>query len=179
MRRDSIPAVFMTDSHLRSAAKGVTWRVTATLDTIFLAFLVTGVMFNAVKIGLIEIITKVGLYYLHERLWNVIPFGRIHGVGPTHARSLVKGISWRIFGTIDTVLIAFFVTGIWTNAIAIGGFELITKITLYYLHERAWGKLKWGRIIRKTQPAPLQTTGRYDKLSMQPSRVQEKEAVLH
>lgn len=178
MRSEPTPSVFMTDSHVRSAVKGVTWRITATLDTIFLAFLVTGVMVNAVKIGLIEIITKIGLYYLHERIWNIIPFGRIHGVGPTHARSLVKGISWRFFGTMDTIIIAFFVTGMWTSAFAIGGFELITKITLYYLHERAWGKLKWGRIIRTTQPVPPDEPRRFNELRVQPARVKEKEPVL-
>lgn len=147
MRSESNHAVFMTDTHLRSVIKGITWRATASLDTILLAFIVTGVFINALKIGLVEVFTKIALYYLHERAWNVIPFGRIHGVGPTHARSLVKGISWRFFGTMDTIVISFFVTGTWTSALAIGGLELITKVIIYYFHERAWGKVKWGRII--------------------------------
>jgi len=178
MHSNSTGPVFMSDSHLRSVAKGVTWRVTASLDTIFLAFLVTGVFINALKIGLIEVITKIGLYYLHERLWNVIPFGRIHGVGPTHARSLVKGVSWRFFGTLDTIIISYFVTGVWISAFAIGGFELITKIILYYVHERAWGRLKWGRIIVKTsavQPPDRQSNG---QLQAHPGLRKENEVVL-
>lgn len=143
----------MTDSHLRSVVKGVTWRITASLDTILLAFIVTGVFVNALKIGLVEVFTKIGLYYLHERLWNVIPYGRIHGVGPTHTRSLVKGISWRCVGTLDTVVISYFITGVWVSAFTIGGLELITKVTIYYLHERVWGKVKWGRIIVERAPA--------------------------
>jgi len=142
--------ITMTDSHIRSLIKGITWRITGTIDTMVMAFIVTGHFSAAIKIGLTEVFTKVGLYYLHERLWNVIPFGRINGVGPTHARSITKGVSWRVIGTIDTIMISYFITGHWTNALTIGSFEVFSKIVLYYLHERVWGKLKWGRVIMTT-----------------------------
>jgi len=147
--------VLMNDSHGRSFLKGVTWRITGTIDTITMAFIVTGEVQHALKIGLTEVFTKVILYYLHERLWNVISFGRIHGVGPTQARSLVKGISWRIAGTVDTIVISYFITGNITNAIQIGGFEVFSKIVLFYLHERIWGKVKWGRIIKTTSTSSV------------------------
>jgi len=60
-------------------------------------------------------------------------------------RSLVKTISWRIIGTIDTVLIAWLITGTLTLAFSIGAIELISKLILYYFHERAWNKIKWGK----------------------------------
>ena len=60
-------------------------------------------------------------------------------------RSLVKTISWRIVGTIDTVLIAWLITGTLTLAFSIGAIELISKLILYYFHERAWNKIKWGK----------------------------------
>jgi uncharacterized membrane protein len=50
-------------------------------------------------------------------------------------------------GTLDTVLIAYLITGVPLDAITIGGFELFTKIALFYLHERIWGKIWWGRIM--------------------------------
>ncbi len=137
----------MTDSHARSFLKGVTWRVLGTMDTIVLSFVVTGSIGDALKIGFTEVITKVVLFYLHERVWNVIPMGRIHGVGPTHGRSLLKGISWRVVGTLDTIFIAWMITGKPLNALTIGGFEVFTKVALFYLHERVWGKLMWGRIM--------------------------------
>jgi uncharacterized membrane protein len=143
----------MSDSHWRSVLKGVTWRVTGTMDTIVLSYLITGTLLSSIKIGFTEVFTKIGLYYLHERLWNIISFGRIHGVGPTPARSLAKGISWRIVGTVDTILISYFITGQWFAAVKIGLFEVITKVTLYYLHERIWGRVKWGRILKKSSPA--------------------------
>lgn len=160
MRSDPNHPIYMTDTHLRSVIKGVTWRATASVDTIVLAFVVTGVFINALKIGLVEIFTKIALYYLHERAWNIIPFGRIHGVGPTHARSLVKGISWRFFGTMDTIVISYFVTGTWTSAFAIGGLELVTKVIIYYFHERVWGKVKWGRIMMEKAPGARASVAR-------------------
>ena len=60
-------------------------------------------------------------------------------------RSVVKSISWRILGTIDTVLIAWIITGTLQVALSIGSIEWITKMTLYFLHERAWNNIKWGR----------------------------------
>lgn len=146
-------SIHMSDSHARSVIKGITWRITGTIDTMVLAFIVTGTLVNSIKIGLTEVFTKVILYYLHERLWNIISFGRVHGVGPTPMRSLVKGISWRVVGTVDTIIISYFVTGMWFAALKIGLFEIVTKITLYYLHERVWGKVKWGRIMSKPELA--------------------------
>lgn len=60
-------------------------------------------------------------------------------------RSLAKAISWRITGTVDTFIISFFVTGEVTLAGAIALTEVITKIFLYWAHERVWNKIKWGK----------------------------------
>lgn len=60
-------------------------------------------------------------------------------------RSLVKAISWRTTGTIDTMLVSFVVTGNATAAVSIGLVEVVTKIALYYFHERAWNKISFGK----------------------------------
>lgn len=56
--------------------KAVSWRATGTLDTIVVSFLLTGRMSLAFSIGCVEFFTKIGLYYVHERVWNRIPLGR-------------------------------------------------------------------------------------------------------
>ena len=61
------------------------------------------------------------------------------------SRSLTKTITWRILATSDTFLIAWLITGKWSWAGAIAGIEVITKMFLYYGHERVWDKIKWGR----------------------------------
>ena len=61
-------------------------------------------------------------------------------------RSLVKAISWRVTGTCDTILISWLITGHAKMAISIGFVELFSKIALYYIHERIWNRLDFGRV---------------------------------
>lgn len=60
-------------------------------------------------------------------------------------RSIVKAISWRTTGTLDTIILSFIITGKIKLALSIGALELITKTTLYYFHERLWNKIKFGK----------------------------------
>lgn len=60
-------------------------------------------------------------------------------------RSIVKTISWRAVGTLDTVLISYIITGNLKMAASIGSIELFTKMFLFYFHERAWNKISFGR----------------------------------
>ncbi len=59
-------------------------------------------------------------------------------------RSIVKTFSWRIIATTDTFLIAWFLTGDFKIGLGIAGIEVVTKMVLYYLHERGWASLDWG-----------------------------------
>ena len=61
-------------------------------------------------------------------------------------RSVVKTISWRTVGTLDTIIVSYFVTGNLVMAASIGSIEVITKMILYYFHERAWNRLKFGTV---------------------------------
>jgi uncharacterized membrane protein len=63
----------------------------------------------------------------------------------TRARSAAKAILWRIIGTADTFLIAWFITKEPIAAGAIASLEVLTKTVLYYFHERGWNLVKWGR----------------------------------
>jgi uncharacterized membrane protein len=60
-------------------------------------------------------------------------------------RSIVKAISWRVTGTIDTFIVSYFITHKVTLALSISGVEVFTKMFLYYFHERTWNKLDFGR----------------------------------
>ena len=61
-------------------------------------------------------------------------------------RSVVKAISWRTVGTLDTIIVSYFITGSLVMAASIGSIEVVTKMALYYFHERAWNKLSFGRV---------------------------------
>jgi uncharacterized membrane protein len=67
----------------------------------------------------------------------------------THSRSLAKAVSWRITGSIDTMVLFFLITGSVKFAAAIGLTEVVTKSLLYYLSERAWLKVSFGRTQSK------------------------------
>ncbi len=137
---------YFKDTNFRSITKGVSWRLFASLDTFLLSWLIFGNYVDAGSIALLEVITKVFLYYLHERLWNVNSFGRRPDGSISHVRSIAKSISWRAVGTIDTAILSLIVAGSLRGAITLGVTEIFTKIALFYIHERIWTRIKWGRI---------------------------------
>lgn len=62
-----------------------------------------------------------------------------------YLRSLFKGISWRMVGTLDTIVISYLVTGSVRFAGTIGSIQIFTQVALYWLHERIWGRIAWGK----------------------------------
>ena len=70
-----------------------------------------------------------------------------------HSRSIVKAISWRALGSIDTFILSWFFTGNVKAAGAIASTEVITKIMLYYGHERVWSLIRWGLKQAPADPA--------------------------
>lgn len=63
----------------------------------------------------------------------------------TRKRTLAKTVSWRAVATMDTFVISYLVTGSGAMAGSIAGFEVLTKIVIYYCHERVWTRINWGR----------------------------------
>ena len=60
-------------------------------------------------------------------------------------RSVVKAISWRVIGTVDTMVVSYFVVSDVEMAASIAGVDFVTKMILYFFHERLWNTIKWGR----------------------------------
>ena len=130
------------ESHTRSLIKGVTWRILATTDTIFVVLLVTCIngtcsLKNALAIGFWEFFIKYIIYYAHERAWQYRPMR-----DDSPRKTLWKSISWRFTATSLT----FFISGAVLEsfdeiALYIALTELFTKFALYYIHERIWLKV--------------------------------------
>jgi uncharacterized membrane protein len=72
----SAKTIIVKDAHHRSFAKAVSWRVTGSIDTFILSFLITGSWQLAGSISLVEVVTKIVLFYCHERVWAFIPWGK-------------------------------------------------------------------------------------------------------
>jgi uncharacterized membrane protein len=73
----------------------------------------------------------------------------LYRVGDAHARSLAKAVTWRLTASVDTLFISYLVTGRLTLAGTIAGAEIITKLVIYYMHERVWAVIRWG-VARQT-----------------------------
>ena len=136
------------EAHARSIAKAVSWRFVGSIDTFVLSFIVTGNLVWAGSIASAETITKIILFYVHERAWRRVRWGR-NGGG--HRRAVVKGVSWRAVGTADTFMLSWLITGHLGHAARIASFETVTKVALFYLHEQLWARIPWGR-----RPAPAE-----------------------
>ena len=67
----------------------------------------------------------------------------------SYKRHVAKTISWRVIGTLDTIILSGIITSSWKIGMAIGGVEVITKMILYFLHERAWYKFSKFGVSKK------------------------------
>jgi len=135
-------ATYKKESHIRSIIKGISWRIIGTIDTMLLSYLITGHLQQALKIGFTEVFTKILLYWLHERVWQYFLVGKQQ----SRVISIVKAASWRLLGSIDTLLISWYYSGSLKSGMSIASLELVTKIILYYFHERAWLKVPKGTL---------------------------------
>ena len=131
-------------TYQRHIAKAVTWRVIGTLDTMLLAWLISGDAMVGLQVGGAEVVTKMLFYYLHERVWYSVKLGVKKNGHDSKKRHLAKTISWRIIGTLDTMVLAWLISGNPLTGLKIGAAEVVTKMLLYYLHERAWYKIDFG-----------------------------------
>ena len=123
----------------RHIAKTITWRVVGTLDTLVISWVVSGALETGVKIGLSELVTKMILYYAHERFWfSIKKFKK------NKYRHLIKTFTWRFIGTLDTIVLGWLFTGSPTIGLKIGIIEVLSKMILYYAHEKLWYKLNFG-----------------------------------
>lgn len=69
----------------------------------------------------------------------------LHTAQEKPIRSIAKAISWRVTGTIDTIILSWLFTGSIGTALSIGFTEVATKMLLYYVHERVWNRIALGR----------------------------------
>jgi len=122
----------------RHIAKTITWRVIGTLDTLLLSWFISGDMSVGIKVGGLELVTKMILYYFHERLW----FNT--NVTSSNKRHILKTFSWRGIGTLDTMLLGWLITGNPYTGLKIGGAEVVTKMVLYFGHEKLWYRINFG-----------------------------------
>lgn len=122
----------------RHLLKTFSWRIIGTLDTLIFSFLISGDINLSVKLSSFTFFTKMIWYYVHERIWFN---SKIRNNSKRH---IYKTFTWRIIGTMDTFIIGFLLTGSLSSSIQIGGTETISKMILYFLHEKMWYNINFG-----------------------------------
>ena len=92
----------------------------------------------------VDFFSKLFIYYMHERLWFK------SSIKKANQRHFLKTFSWRVVASITTLIIAFVVSGNLLTGFKIGIAETVTKMILYYLHEKVWYKISYGLIERNS-----------------------------
>ncbi len=128
----------MNSSKLRSIAKSITWRIIGSTDTFLLTVFISSNISFGFSISFLEIVTKTILYYLHERVWFN---SRIKN---SKIRHLIKPFSWRVIAMTDTLIISVLIFDDYTMGIQLISLELVTKIILFYIHDKLWYLSKFG-----------------------------------
>jgi uncharacterized membrane protein len=129
----------------RHLAKTITWRLIGTLDTVVLSWYISGDSSIAIQIGGFELISKMLLYYFHERSWFKSK------IKNPNKRHLIKTLSWRSIGTLDTIILSWLITGNPLTGIKIGGAEVFSKMILYFGHEKLWYQINFGLDARNRE----------------------------
>ena len=121
----------------RHIAKSISWRLIGTIDTFIFAWLITGDIQEGLNLSGITTVTKFIWYYIHERYWFSLPFPN------TNKRHIIKTFSWRVLAQL---IHSFWLvlTGNPFTGLKIGGVEIISKMILYFGHEKLWYKINFG-----------------------------------
>ena len=130
---------------LRHALKSISWRIVGTIDTFLLSYILTGSISFGLSISGIDFFLKIVLYYFHERIWFL---SKIRNANKRH---ILKTFSWRAIGSLTTLIVVWIVTGNKIAGLKIGLVETLTKMMLYYLHEKLWYQFSFGLAERNSK----------------------------
>jgi uncharacterized membrane protein len=120
-------------------------------------WLITGDMIEGMNLSIITIFTKLIWYYFHEHFWFK------SSLKNTNKRHVFKTFTWRVIGTLDTILFGWLMTGNPLTGLKIGGIETASKMLLYFGHEKFWYKINYGL---DTQNRPRQLKNLQTKIKV-------------
>lgn len=140
------------DTTKRSLLKAISWRFIGALDTALISWFLTGNPVSGLNMGIADVLGKILFFYLHERFWEKLYQSRPRWLlNPKKSEEqnikrihFFKSLTWRLFSSTLTVLFAWLILNdIWVG-LQIGFIEVVTKIGLYYFHERLWHRSSYG-----------------------------------
>lgn len=142
-------SVKLTENHPRTLVKTISWRVLLTISHFVNGLIVTGSIVTGLKIAGWSAVLNSILYWLHERAWNFFQWNRKPADGlffqDGHPRTTTKMVTWRLIVNFSNFFIPFFMTGSWGQAGAFFTIAVFVNMALFYLHERGWNRIGWGK----------------------------------
>src|SRR5258706_4144995 len=132
------------DSNSRSIVKALSYRILGSVATAVIYFVLTRNAGMSLGAGALDSIVKIGMYFVHERLWNLIDYGRGVDADAT-TRSIAKAMSYRVLGSASTALIFYVLSRDAKLSLGGGLVDSVLKIGVYFIHERLWNHISYGR----------------------------------
>ena len=129
----------------RHIVKSISWRIIGTVDTFLLSYILTGSISFGLSISGVDFFSKLAFYYFHERFWF------LSNIGNANKRHLYKTFSWRAMGSLITLIVAWIASGNPLTGFKIGLVESLSKMILYYFHEKLWYRISFGLIERNSK----------------------------
>jgi uncharacterized membrane protein len=138
------------ETHARTIAKVITWRVALTTSHLINAWIVTGNWITGLQIAALATIINSVLFWAHERVWNQAQWRRHHleyTFIDGHPRTISKIVTWRIAVSISNFVIPWIITGSWQSGLAFLTVATVVNMIIYWTHERVWNRVSWGKNI--------------------------------
>lgn len=140
------------ETQARTMAKAVIYRFFSVVAIMFLSLLFGASMASAGIVGLIVIVAGTTIYYIHDRLWLRTKWARNEQGIDDIKRSVLKTIIYRALTMVVSFLIAIFVLkSNNSNAVLFAVAQAITNMTFFFIVERVFNLISWGRIVQLTQ----------------------------
>jgi uncharacterized membrane protein len=147
--------MIVKETHPRTLSKTVAYRILCTIAILLITYFYSGSLTTSASVGLISVIVGSTLYYLHDRAWLFVAWHRNDTGNDTKIRSLVKTVVYRVI-----VMIAAFITfkfvatgGSNSDAAVLTIAQMVVNLINYYIVERFFDSITWGKKIPQEQEA--------------------------
>jgi uncharacterized membrane protein len=140
----------LRETHKRSIGKVITWRIAQIIIQLTTGYLTSGSFNTALKLAGFNAIFFTILYWAHERSWNSFCWDKLPNKSflfiERHRRTIVKCITWRILAIVGLSFTSYIITKSVITMAMFTSMTILINIIVYWLHERVWNIVRWGKI---------------------------------
>lgn len=144
--------MIVKETHTRTTLKAAIYRVLSVSMAISLTIVYGATLEQALRFGLVALLVGMLWFYLYDRVWLFVPWHRNEEGTDTKTRSAVKAVLYRLVVILMTAATA---RAIFTDsnftAMLMAGSQFVSNILIYFILERVWNKVAWGKIIPETE----------------------------